>query len=182
MNTQRCLYKPFAVILLFAVVSYQSAFGQYALLRSADREFNAFNYVKAVELYEKAYQKKQRPETAEKLAASYYHIRNYREAEIWYSRAANHEKAGPDVVLRYADVLRNNAKFREARAQYARYAAQFQAIDREELSRLYASAKMAAAFRSNVIARLSSRSASFNKNDGLSNTSLLSGTSPPAVR
>src|SRR5690606_34239747 len=66
---------------------------QYSLLKSADREFDAFNVINAIELYQRAYEVKPNIHTAERLAESYYHIRDYREAETWYARLANHDEA-----------------------------------------------------------------------------------------
>ncbi|PPK99877.1 OmpA family protein [Parapedobacter indicus] len=125
---------------------------QYSLLKSADREFDTFNFVKAIELYQRAYDVKADIKTAERLAASYYHIRNYREAETWYARLANHDEAKIDHILQYGHVLRNNSKFREAKAQYQRVALKAEgAISREELAMLYASCDSAVVWLENPI-------------------------------
>src|SRR3546814_14426728 len=88
-----------------------------ALFRSsANREFDTFNFINAIELYQKAYDVKPDIRTAERLAASYYHIRNYQEAETWYARLANHDEAKIDHILQYGHVLRNNSKFQIGRA------------------------------------------------------------------
>src|SRR5690606_41025001 len=107
------------VLCLLAVLPLQA---QYSLLKSADREFDTFNFINAIELYQQAYAAKPDIRTAERLAESYYHIRNYREAETWYARLANHDEAKIDHILQYGHILRNNSKFREAKAQYQRVA------------------------------------------------------------
>lgn len=123
---------------------------QYSLLKSADREFDTFNFVKAIELYQRAYEVKADIRTAERLAESYYHIRNYREAETWYARLANHDEAKIDHILQYGHVLRNNSKFREAKAQYQRVALKAEGIiSREELAMLYASCDSAVVWLEN---------------------------------
>lgn len=125
---------------------------QYSLLKSADREFNAFNFITAIELYQRAYDVKADINTAERLAESYYHIRNYREAEVWYARLANHDEAKVDHILQYGHVLRNNSKFREAKAQYQRVALKAEGIiPPEELAVLYASCDSAVVWLENPI-------------------------------
>ena len=81
------------ILCLLAILPLQA---QYSLLRSADREFESFNFINAIELYQRAYTVKADIRTAERLAESYYHIRNYREAETWYARLANHDEAKID--------------------------------------------------------------------------------------
>ncbi|MBK1441895.1 OmpA family protein [Parapedobacter sp. ISTM3] len=113
---------------------------QYSLLKSADREFDSFNFIKAIELYQRAYEEKADIRTAERLAESYYHIRNYREAEAWYAKLANQDDAEVDHILQYGHILRNNSKFREAKAQYLRVASKATgSINEDELNVLYAS-------------------------------------------
>src|SRR5690606_38077117 len=125
---------------------------QYSLLKVADREFNAFNFVKAIELYQRAYEAKPDIRTAERLAESYYHIRNYREAETWYARLANQDEAKIDHVLQYGHVLRNNSKFREAKAQYQRVALQEgDFVTPQELAILYASCDSAVVWLENPV-------------------------------
>src|SRR5690606_39351744 len=81
---------------LLAVVPLQA---QYSLLKSADREFDTFNFIDAIELYQRAYEVKPDIRTAERLAEPYYHVRNCQEAETWYARLANHDEAKIDHIL-----------------------------------------------------------------------------------
>ena len=132
---------------LLAVLPLQA---QYSLMKSADREVDAFNFINAITLYQKAYEVKPDIRTAERLAESYYHIRNYQEAETWYARLANHDEAKIDHILQYGHVLRNNSKFREAKAQYQRVALKAEGIiTQEELDMLYASCDSAAVWLEN---------------------------------
>jgi len=122
---------------LLAAVPLQA---QYSLLKSADRAFDAFNFVQAIELYQRAYEAKPDIRTAERLAESYYNIRNYKEAESWYARLANQDEAQAEHILKYGHVLRNNSKFREAKAQYQRVEQKAgSTIGADELAVLYAS-------------------------------------------
>lgn len=125
---------------------------QYSLLKSADREFNAFNFIKAIELYGQAYERNPDIKTAERLAESYFNVRNYREAEIWYAKLANHDKAKADHILQYGHVLRNNSKFREAKAQYQRVALRNDdGITEDELLVLYAACDSAVYWLENPV-------------------------------
>lgn len=125
---------------------------QYSLLKSADREFNAFNFITAIELYQRAYETKPSMKTAARLAESYLNIRNYREAERWYALLANQDEAMTDHILQYGHVLRNNAKFREAKAQYQRVAAKADnTLSASDLAVLYASADSAVVWLENPI-------------------------------
>src|SRR5690606_39538519 len=125
---------------------------QYSLLKSADREFSAFNFITAIELYQRAYDTKPDVKTAERLAESYFNIRNYREAERWYNLLANQDEAETEHILQYGHVLRNNSKFREAKAQYQRVAAKADnALPPEELAVLYASSDSAVVWLENPV-------------------------------
>ncbi len=125
---------------------------QYSLLKSADREFSAFNFSTAIKLYQQAYDAKPSMKTAERLAESYLNMRNYREAERWYAMLANQDEAVTDHILKYGHVLRNNSKFREAKAQYQRVAAKSDnVLSAGDLAVLYASCDSAVVWLENPI-------------------------------
>lgn len=126
------------IVLSMLMLSF-SANAQYSLLKLAEKQFETFNFVKAIELYEQAYAKQSKSKTAERLGQAYFNMRNYQQAEVWYQKAAQSESAKPENILRYAEVLKNNAKFREAKAQYQRYAIANPAHIKEELNGFYAS-------------------------------------------
>src|SRR5690606_11883396 len=117
------LFNRVNLIIGFCFVATLSVQAQYSLLRSADRESEAFNAVTAVELYSRAYEVKPDVRTAERLAESYFNVRDYKQAEGWYAKLANEDEAKIDHILQYGHVLRNNSKFKEAKAQYQRIAA-----------------------------------------------------------
>ncbi|MGK6350935.1 OmpA family protein [Parapedobacter sp. DT-150] len=144
--------KKISLILGFCLLAVLPLWAQYSLLKSADREFDGFNFIKAIELYQRAYDAKPDIRTAERLAESYYNIRNYREAERWYAQLANHDEAKIDHILRYGHVLRNNSKFREAKAQYQRVGLKAEGvITADELAVLYASCDSAVVWLENPI-------------------------------
>jgi peptidoglycan-associated lipoprotein len=91
----------------------------------ADNAFDLEQYVKAAELYKKAYKKtKNRAVKAEiifKQAECYRMSGNNKRAESYYKRAIKAKY--PDVIayLRYADVLRMQEDYAEAQVQYTKY-------------------------------------------------------------
>src|SRR5690554_4036077 len=128
------------LIIGFCLAATLSVQAQYSLIKSADREFDAFNFIAAIELYSRAYETKPATRTAERLAEAYFNIRDYQQAEAWYARLANDDDAKGEHILRYGHVLRNNSKFKEAKAQYQRVANKGDVdIQQEQLNILIAS-------------------------------------------
>ena len=91
----------------------------------ADKAFDLEQYVKAAELYKKAYQKtKIRAVKAEiifKQAECYRMSGNIKRAESYYKRAIKAKYPDVIVYLRYADVLRMEDDLAEAKIQYTKY-------------------------------------------------------------
>src|SRR5690606_6822933 len=112
--------KRIIVIVCLFITCFSGAFAQSSLLKRADKEFESFNYSVAIPLYLEAYQTKNTLHAAERLAYSYYQVRNFKEAENWYGRLANSDQSTPEFVFHYANALKNNSKFREAKSQYNR--------------------------------------------------------------
>ncbi|WP_199141623.1 OmpA family protein [Pedobacter sp. ASV12] len=110
------------LILLIALLLCTSigAKAQY-ILKEADAAYELFNYAKAIDLYEQAYQKRQSLHAAERLAECYELTNNYKEFESWAAIAANMEVSSPENTLRYAKALQHNLKYNEAKLQYQKY-------------------------------------------------------------
>ena len=91
----------------------------------ADKAFNLEQYVKAAELYKKAYQKTKiraiKAEIIFKQAECFRMSGNIKRAESYYKRSIKAKY--PDVIayLRYADVLRMQDDLVEAKIQYEKY-------------------------------------------------------------
>jgi len=90
-------------------------------LKQADDQYNLYNYSKAIDLYLKAYKKTPTYYIADHLANSYHLLRDYSNEETWYATAISIDGSKPENILRYANVLKNNAKYKEAKAQFTRY-------------------------------------------------------------
>ncbi|WP_412468440.1 OmpA family protein [Pedobacter sp. KLB.chiD] len=97
-----------------------SANAQY-VLKEADKEYELFNYSKAIDLYEQAYKKKETLHTAERLANAYALVYNYKQAESWYAIATKMPGSSMENILGYAKALQQNSKYSEAKNQYLNY-------------------------------------------------------------
>jgi peptidoglycan-associated lipoprotein len=93
---------------------------QYTL-KQADGQYNLFNYSKAVDLYLKAYKKTPTYYIAEHIANCYHLLRDYPNQETWYATAISIDGTKPDNILKYANALKNNEKYKEAKAEFTRY-------------------------------------------------------------
>ena len=91
----------------------------------ADQAFSVEQYNKAAELYKKAYQSAKsraiKSEIIFKQAECYRLSGNKKRAESYYKRAIKAKYPDVLVYLRYADILRMNEKYSEAKEQYQKY-------------------------------------------------------------
>lgn len=107
-----------STILLFAF----TASAQDVKTKKADRYFELFQFDKAIEQYERIIKKE--PDNYHalvRLGDSYRLLGRPADAEFWYGSAAKHAQADPTVVLNYAQALRSNGKYSEAKSVYQRY-------------------------------------------------------------
>ena len=113
---------------LFCIVCFSSNINAQKKSRKmvkADQAFSLEQYNKAAELYQKAYQTtKSRAVKSEiifKQAECYRLSGNKKRAESYYKRAIKAKYPDVIVYLRYADILRMNEKYGEAKEQYQKY-------------------------------------------------------------
>ncbi|AZI26012.1 flagellar motor protein MotB [Pedobacter sp. G11] len=109
------------MILVLVIVQGHFAKAQY-VIKEADAQYDLYNYQKAIELYTAAYQKKKTLHSVERLAESYRLTRDYKQAESWFAILTAMEGAKSDATLKYAEALRHNAKYAEAKVQFKKYA------------------------------------------------------------
>src|SRR5690606_5318229 len=89
----------------------------------AAQSFQRYHYAQSAELYAQlADRDNPRLQDLEYAAESHYKMRDFAAAEIWYAQAVQHKDHLPQHVLRYADVLKANGKYAEAKSQYRAYA------------------------------------------------------------
>jgi peptidoglycan-associated lipoprotein len=103
------------------------------VLKLANEQYSLYNYTKAAELYLKAFKKDSNLYTAEHLANCYRLTREYPEAEKWYATTVAMSQSKPDNLLKYAEVLKNNLKYAEAKAQYTKYYTISPAVNQTQL-------------------------------------------------
>jgi peptidoglycan-associated lipoprotein len=110
------------IICALMLCCFQANVKAQYVLNEADKEFEQYNYEKAIDLYEQAYKKKATLHAAQRLAACYKYQRNYKQTESWYAIAAGMEKSPEENTLEYAKALQSNSKYSEAKIQYNKYA------------------------------------------------------------
>ena len=114
-NNTKFIYLCSIMLLLYTTASAQF------ILKEANQEFNRYNFAAAVKLYTEAYQLKKTTLAAARLAESYRMMRNYKQAEKWYAILQNAKGVKPEQVKWYAEMLKTNAKYNEAKVMYQNY-------------------------------------------------------------
>ena len=99
-----------------------SAFGQTAKQKRADRQFNSFSFVKAIDTYEKLIDTSFNKHYAmRKLADAYIMLRQPERALPMYKRIVQQENVPSEYFLYYAQTLRANGKYEESKEWMKKY-------------------------------------------------------------
>lgn len=112
------------LMLLGASIVFNNTYAQEqpTLRQKADKLYTEYNYQKAVPLYLKLAQAKNpRTQDIEKLAECYLKFNDYDEAEKWLAQAVTKDDVSANGLKTYADVLKSNEKYTEAKAVYQKY-------------------------------------------------------------
>lgn len=115
-------YLLLAIVALFFL---QPAGAQNKKASKAYATFDAGEYFTAIDQFKDAYQKT--TDKKEKLHMAYYIAECYRkmdnapQAALWYGKVIAKDYENPLSVLYYADALRMNQNYEEAKSQYQRY-------------------------------------------------------------
>ena len=111
------LFATLGLILLFL-----SGFAQNKQTEKADKLFETYQYVAAIEEYLKlAESKKADNYVFKQLADSYYNVYNTAEAAKWYAKAVVKSSDG-ETFYRYAQTLKSQGKYQEANTQMDKFA------------------------------------------------------------
>lgn len=103
-------------LLTFALLTLAS-FGQNKQSEKADKLFDSYQYVDAIESYLKLVDKNEADAHVYKqLGNSYYNIFNIEEASKWYAKAVESQQDA-EVYYRYAQVLKSQGKYELANEQ-----------------------------------------------------------------
>ncbi|WP_164110568.1 MULTISPECIES: OmpA family protein [Sphingobacterium] len=133
----RRYYKGIGALVLLLALNIQSILAQEQPGRKAraEQQFLRMEYANAAQSYEELVLDKKNPKTLdmERLAESYYYIKRYDLAENWFSRIVMLSDASKEAHLKYAEVLKQQGKYPEAKEQYGKYINKYgasQEIDR----------------------------------------------------
>ncbi len=103
------------------------------MLKQANEQYTLYNYTKAVQLYLQVYKKEPTFEVTEHIAICYRLMEDYQNAETWYAKTTAMPEAKAEDFLRYAEVLKNNSKYNEAKGAYTKYYALSPDIPQKQL-------------------------------------------------
>lgn len=116
------LFTSLTVLLMLS----QSSFAQKNFAKEADAAFKNENFYTATEKYKKAMAKAKPEEKARmnyQLGESYRFLLEAEQAEVYYGKAMKlkYDKINPDVILKLADVQRQQANYKLAKKNYEKY-------------------------------------------------------------
>ena len=122
--------KNFKTLLLIALVSSFCLTAQNSNTKKADKHFARFEFVKAAESYNKLVEDgKADAYVYGQLAESYYNIFDTEAAERYYAKALETSDK-PEMVYKYAQMLKANGKYVESNTQMDKFATMRPADDR----------------------------------------------------
>ena len=109
-------------IVLLLSFSVNISYSQNSSTKIADKLFEDFNFSEAANSYQKIIKKDPNNLHAKiRIADCYRLMNNSQMAELWYGQIINIAEADPINKYYYAQALRNNAKYDEAKAYYEEY-------------------------------------------------------------
>lgn len=109
-------------ITIHLVLLFSATYGQDKFTVKADKLFDTYQYVGAIEEYSKlANSKNASPYVYSQLADSYYNVFNIEEASKWYAKAIE-AKVSAETYYRYAQTLKALGKYQEANTQMDQFA------------------------------------------------------------
>lgn len=120
--------KSLVIISLLMFLIPTLVFAQRNPAKSADEAFDALQYTVAIDKYKKAYtkvkkNKEEKNRITSQLAECYRLTSNYKRAEISYKQLVRRDwdKRNPEILLKYAEMLKINGKYEESVVQYHAY-------------------------------------------------------------
>jgi len=113
------------LIVLLAGICLIPAYSQNKKASKAYETYEAGEYYAAIDEFKNAYQKttdkKEKLNVAFYIAECYRKIDNSSQAALWYGKVVAKDYENPLSILYYADALKMNQNFEEAKAQYQHY-------------------------------------------------------------
>jgi tetratricopeptide (TPR) repeat protein len=115
-------HKSFLILIATLFLAFGALSAQDVKTKKADRYYDLFQFDKAIEQYQRIIKKE--PDNYHalvRLGDCYRLLGVPADAEFWYDSAAKHADADSMVVFNYAQALRSNGKYNDAKEQYKRY-------------------------------------------------------------
>ena len=119
------------ITLLLLLIFVNTTFAQ---LKRANKYYDNYEYIKAIQLYKKAVKKKGNKEALEKIANSYRLTKHYKDSELSYAELMRQPGVAPINNFYYGMVLKNNGKIDEAKEQFKIYVNSIPGDKKAELS------------------------------------------------
>ena len=118
-------FKRILLLITIGLFLLNSAKAQMKFYNRAEESYKSGQYITAVDQYREAYDKIQgkeiKAEIVFKLAECYRKTSQPRKAELWYNNAIKKEYDNPKIYLYYANALKTNEEFEEAKKNYKIY-------------------------------------------------------------
>ncbi|WP_179348546.1 OmpA family protein [Winogradskyella pacifica] len=114
--------KNYRILLLITLMSGFYLTAQNKDTKKADKQFAQYEFVKAIESYNKLVDKGEADAYVyAQLAESYYNIFNTEAAERWYAKALETSDK-PEMVYKYSQMLKANGKYEASNVQMEKFA------------------------------------------------------------
>ncbi|WP_242926058.1 OmpA family protein [Pontibacter vulgaris] len=109
-------------LLIAAMLGLAPAAQAQSELRKANKHYENYEFALALEQYQVAVTKRKPDlQTAQRIADAYRLTRRTQEAENWYAKVVAMPDRNPVNLYQYAEMLRSNGKYKEAKEQYMRW-------------------------------------------------------------
>ncbi len=128
------------IYIILSIIGFSfSVWSQNAQIAEADKKYNKYSYVDAIEIYEKVAEKGyESPELFQKLGNAYYFNSNLLTAAKWYGKLFElNPEQEPEYYFRYAQALKASEEYEKSDA----YMAKFYEKSPDSRAKLYAENK-----------------------------------------
>ncbi|RAJ11207.1 tetratricopeptide repeat protein, partial [Olleya aquimaris] len=126
--------KKIQLFIIAILLSSTSVIAQSNATKRADKLFAKFQFVDAIEAYNKLVEKGEGSAYVySRLAEANYNIFSTIEAEKWYAKAIEAGNAEPETLWKYSEMLKANGKYAASNVQMDKFAAMRPADERAVL-------------------------------------------------
>lgn len=111
------------IILVLALISTASLFGQKVQVTKADKKYDKFAYIDAIEIYERVANKGyESPDVFKKLGNAYYFNAELDKAAQWYGKLMDlGQDIEPEYYFRYSQTLKSLGEYTKANEMLAKF-------------------------------------------------------------